>query len=397
MKLRKETILLIQPSLGPPGGAAGVAAWMIEALRGEYDITALTWHAVDVGCTNRYFGTSLRESDFTVLLPFPALRWLLDRAPIPLSLLKTQLLVRHAKRLHRKYNLLISASNEADLGRPGIQYVHFPAAFLPRPACDLRWYHGWPGALNAYRRLCRGISDNSTRLLKNNLTLVNSNWTGGKMREWHGIDSITLHPPIAGEFPTVPWPQRENGFVCIGRLSPEKEFDKVIDIVAALRARGYGPHLHLISGRDAYLSSYRTHIYQRVAENASWLTLHEDIARADLAALITTHRYGIHGMSEEHFGMAVAEMVRGGCIVFVPRGGGQVEIVGDQERLLYSTAEEAVDKISATIEDAARQLALRDVLEKRGALFSTERFVLEFRGIVRSFLEQRCNPDAATP
>src|SRR5690349_13583568 len=133
MKRRKETILLIQPSLGPPGGAAGVAAWMIEALRGEYDITVLTWDAVDVGHTNRYFGTSLRKSDFTALLPFPAQRWLVDRAPLPLTLLKMQLLVRRAKRLHRDYDLLISASNEADLGRPGIQYVHFPAAFLPRP------------------------------------------------------------------------------------------------------------------------------------------------------------------------------------------------------------------------------------------------------------------------
>ena len=45
---------------------------------------------------------------------------------------------------------------------------------------------------------------------------------------------------------------------------------------------------------------------------------------------MATHRYGIHGMREEHFGMAPAEMARAGAIVWVPRGGGQTEIVGGE-------------------------------------------------------------------
>ena len=38
----------------------------------------------------------------------------------------------------------------------------------------------------------------------------------------------------------------------------------------------------------------------------------------------------LHGMREEHFGMAPAEMARAGVIVWVPNGGGQMEIVGDE-------------------------------------------------------------------
>jgi glycosyltransferase involved in cell wall biosynthesis len=382
----RKAILIIQPSLQPPGGASGVAAWMIEALRAEYDLSILTWTAVDLQATNRYFSTSLRDSDFSVLLPFPALRRLLDRAPVPLTLLKTQLLMRHARLIHRRFDLLISASNEADLGCRGIQYVHFPAAFLPRPAADFRWYHGWTAALNAYRSLCRRVSEHSATRLNKNLTLVNSQWTGDKVREWHGIESITVYPPIAGEFAAVPWPERENGFVCIGRFSPEKELDKVINVVAALRTRGHETHLHLVGGRDAKVSSYYRHILRRVAENASWLFLHEDISRADLTALIAAHRYGIHGMSEEHFGMAIAEMLHGGCIVFVPRGGGQVEIVGGEERVLYSTPEEAVEKIAATLADPSLQLALREILKKHALQFSTERFTAQMRALVRDFL-----------
>jgi glycosyltransferase involved in cell wall biosynthesis len=382
----KKTVLLIQPSLDPPGGGNGLAAWIIQALRAEYDLTLLSWTPVDVEATNRYFGTSLGDSDFSVLLPFPALRWLLDRMPVPLTLLKMQLLVRRARLIRRGYDLLISASNEADLGCPGIQYVHFPAAFLPRPDVDLRWYHGWTSALDAYRRLCGRVSDHSTAPLKKNLTLVNSHWTGAMVRQWHGIESITVYPPIAGEFPAVPWTERKNGFVCIGRFSPEKEFDKVIDIVAELRARGHDTHLHLVGGRDARSSYYHAHVVRRVAENSSWVFLHEDLSRAELVDLIAQHRYGIHGMSEEHFGMAVAEMVRGGCIVFVPRGGGQIEIVGGEERLLYRTQEEAVEKITAALNDASLQLALRKSLQNQAALFSTEHFTVQMRALVRDFL-----------
>jgi glycosyltransferase involved in cell wall biosynthesis len=386
MQARRKTILIVQPSLQPHGGANGVAAWMIQALRDEYDLSIVTWTAVDVEATNRYFGTSLRDSDFSVLLPFAALRRLLDGSPIPLSLLKTQLLIRRARLIHGRYDLLISASNEADLGSQGIQYVHFPAAFLPRPVVDLRWYHGWTAALNAYRLLCRLISEHSTARLKKNLTLVNSQWTADKVRQWHGIDSITVYPPIAGEFAEVPWPERENGFVCIGRFSPEKEFDKVIDIVAALRARGHDTHLHLVGGRAAKINAYYRHILKRVAENASWLFLHEDISRVDLDTLIAAHRYGIHGMSEEHFGMAVAEMLHGGCIVFVPRGGGQVEIVGGEERVLYSTPEEAVEKITAILANPSLQLTLRESLQQHARQFTTERFTAQMRALVRDFL-----------
>ncbi|HEX9445384.1 MAG TPA: glycosyltransferase, partial [Candidatus Binatia bacterium] len=358
---------------------------MIEALRAEYDLSVLTWNPVDLEHTNRYFGTSLRASDFIALSPHPVLRRVLNGIPAPFTLLKMHLLLRLARRIRRGYDLLISASNEADLDCPSIQYVHFPAAFQPRPASDMRWYHHWTVGVNAYRYACRRISDYSPSRLKNNLTLVNSNWTGGKVRECHGIDSTTLYPPIAGEFPPVPWPERENGFVCVGRFAPEKELDKVIDIIAAVRSRGQDVHLHLIGGRDAHSSSYYFHIRRRIEQNASWVFLHEDIPRAELAGLVARHRYGIHGMSEEHFGMAVAEMVRAGCIVFVPRGGGQVEIVGDEERLLYRAPEEAAEKILQTLGDAERQRALREFLETRAVLFSTERFIARTREIVRLF------------
>src|SRR5262249_36777239 len=157
------------------------------------------------------------------------------------------------------------------------------------------------------------------------LTLANSDWTGERIRECHGIEAVTLYPPVTGIFPDVPWEDRSDGFVCIGRISPEKELDRVIDILAAARAASREIALHIVGTPDD--PAYTARIRRRVLENSSWVHLHENVSREELARVVSQNRYGIHGMAEEHFGMGIAEMIHAGSIVFVPRGGGQKEIV----------------------------------------------------------------------
>lgn len=382
-----KNILLVQPSLQPPGGGNGVAAWMIEALRHNYAIAVLTWMPIDLEAINRYYGTSIQASAFRICRISPVLRYVMDLIPVPFSLLKTSLLLRTAKQIAGQYDVVITVNNEADFGRRGIQYVHFPWAYQPRPPVDLRWYHFSPLLVDAYYRMCVYLCGFSFAGMKRNLTLVNSDWTGVKVRQRHGIDSQTLYPPVAGTFPAIPWETREDGFVCIGRISPEKELDKVIDILAAVRARGRDVHLHIVGSPDN--PRYYQHIARRARENAGWLFVDESLSRDQLVQLVARHRYGLHGMTEEHFGMAVAEMVQGGCIPFVPRGGGQVEIVGPEHHLSYETAEEAVAKIIRVLDDRSFQASLRAYLATRAELFSTDRFVHCVRDIVGQFVVTR--------
>ncbi|HEY2992570.1 MAG TPA: hypothetical protein VGM22_07145, partial [Methylomirabilota bacterium] len=96
----------------------------------------------------------------------------------------------------------------------------------------------------------------------------------------------------------------------------------------------------------------------------------------------------IHGMLEEHFGMAPAELVRAGCLVWVHDAGGQVEIV-DDPRLTYGSVEDAVAKIVATIRDPHETATLRKHLAERGAMFSTERFMREVRAAVEEAAARR--------
>ena len=57
-------ILLIQPSISPPGGGNGVAAWMLQSLKDLHDVTVLTWEPVDLDRINDFYGTTLRQTDF---------------------------------------------------------------------------------------------------------------------------------------------------------------------------------------------------------------------------------------------------------------------------------------------------------------------------------------------
>jgi glycosyltransferase involved in cell wall biosynthesis len=369
-------ILFLQPSLQPPGGGNGVAAWMLEALKDDHAVTAFTWAPVALDEMNRFWGTSLAPGDVRLLRVPARVRRLVDALPLPLSMLRTAVMLRIARRLRGQYDVPVTANNEADFGMVGVQYVHYPWNVFPRLQEDYRWYHLRP-LLAAYYRLCTGLSGFTPGGMHHNVTLVNSDWTGRLAQQRYGFASRTVYPPVTGAFPDVPWHAREPGFVCVGRISPEKELDRVIDIVTAVRRRVPEVTLHLVGTGDH--GAYHRRIAGRV--RAAGFTLHEDLSRGALAALVARQRYGIHGMREEHFGMAPAEMVRAGCVVWVPDGGGQVEIV-DDPRLVYGSVDEAIATILRVLRDPHEETTLRKHLAGRAPLFSAERFMVEVRQAV---------------
>jgi glycosyltransferase involved in cell wall biosynthesis len=375
-------VLLVQPSIAPPGGGNLVAAWMLEALRDEHRVTLLAWEAPDLAACNRFFGTSLRPGDFDLRLAPRIARRIGALTPTPLALVKHGLLLREARRLAPDYDLLVTADNEADFGRRGIQYVHYPKLDLERPAVDLRWYHGSRSLRALYHHLGRRVGRITAEGVRKNLTLVNSAFIAARIGALHGIEPIVLHPPVPGEFPAVPWEAREDGFVMVGRISPEKRIEDTVEILRRVRERETPVRLHVAGTDDD--RAYTARIRRLAAADGAWITLHENLARPDLVALLARQRYGIHAMADEHFGIAVAEMVRAGSIVFVPRTGGPIEIVGDDDRLLFGSPDEAAEKIGAVLRDPSRQASLRAHLARRAERFSAEAFVTRFREIVRS-------------
>lgn len=379
-----KRVLLVQPSLQPPGGGNGVAAWALQALATEHRVTVLSWEPVDVGPINRFFGTTLRGGDFDSIVVPRTWRLLLDHLPVPAMLLRLSLLMRHTRTVSAGFDVIFGFHNETDFGRRGIQYIHYPSYLRPRPSVDLRWYHATP-AVSMYYAFADGVAGFSLDRLKANLTLVNSNWTGERVRALLGGDPVTIYPPVEGTGSGLPWEERTTRFLAVGRISPEKEFDRLIRIVSRVRTVAPDMQLTIVGTSDRRSARAFQRLQAQARSLGNWVQFRNNISREELRGLMASHRYGIHGMREEHFGMAPAEMVSAGMIVWVPGGGGQTEIVGDEPALMYDTEEEAAGKIRTVLESNQEQERLRRLLAARTPLFSTDRFVREIRDLVRNW------------
>jgi hypothetical protein len=384
---RERRVLVVHPDMNASGGRNVVAAYTVEALKGGNEVTVLSWAPADLGALNSFYGTSLKSSELETRSAPLSLRVFAQLFPY-LTSFKYALLLRMCKKMRGEYDVMISLNNESDFGQRGIQYVHDPPYWLsatqgrPRFSLELLSPRNIWSMFKGRQRPWMLVAGFSYDRMRSNLTLVNSRWTGGKVENLYGMRCLTVYPPVPGPFPDSPWEGRENGFVCIGRIAPWKRIEKLIEIIEAVRSQIRDVHLHIIGTTEDRI--YRMKLL-RLAQGSTWLHLSENVSRKELVRLVSRHRYGIHGMVNEPFGIAVAEMLHGGCIVFVPRNGGPKEIVGGDERLLYETNEEAVRKILRVMKNRDEQRSILRHLRSRKALYSTESFVKRIREIVTLF------------
>src|SRR5579871_3381488 len=192
----KPRVLISHPRLVPRGGGNVVAAWTLQALRSEFDVSLATLEPVKFEALNLSFGTELRSEDFHVHIAPAKYQTVLRSLPTRGALLGIALTMRWAQEMDRQkhYDVLFSTENEVDFHRRGIQYIHHPWLFLPRPEQEIRWYHRLPGVLPLYRRSCLALSRATVAGLGSNLTLANSRFVAGRFRKLYGADAEVVHP-----------------------------------------------------------------------------------------------------------------------------------------------------------------------------------------------------------
>lgn len=358
-------ILVIHRDLMLKGGAEAVCMNAIEALQEEHSVTLVTTIEPDVDELNEYYHTTVSEESLAIDVFFPG-RALASRLPVDIELLQWSLFHRYVRRLGRKFDIVVNTT-ASDIAFPyvTVQYIHNPRPFDVHspPASNLGRY--------AFYKICEQISGFDKELFYGDIILTNSEWTSQRIREYYGCSSKVVHPPVAvNQFHKVPWEERESGFVSIGRIEPSKNILENIEILLEIRQLGHEVHYHIVgpSGDKTY--------YERVKEESQkydYIHLEGEVSREELIDLICTHRYGIHGKNQEHFGMAVAEMVAGGMIPFVPDDGGQCDVVGSCAELIYSSPEEAVEKIHSLLlrPENAKQIRHRIINQEK---FSRDKF-----------------------
>jgi glycosyltransferase involved in cell wall biosynthesis len=371
-------VLVLHPSLKSPGGSSCLTAWALQALRGDFEVTLLSWTGVEVGHLKATYGTDLRTGDFTLVLPPAWLCRTFALSPIRLGLLRSGLLQKHARALdaRERFDLIVSTDDVIDVHRHAVQYVHYPWIFYPRPGDSYEWYHLAP-VMRLYRAGIDRFCELSTARMAANTTLTNSAWTALRIAEWYGTKAQVIHPPVAVERAGLPWEKRIDTFTTIGRIAPVKQIVETIDIIETVRARGHEVSLLICGQRDD--GRYERRLREMAAARP-WIELLVDAPRNTMLDRVGACRYGLHAMPHEHFGIAVAEMVRLGLVCFAQADGGTAEILGGDHRLLFESPEQAVEKICAVVEEQENLAAIRTKLAKQSEAFSAQRFVDEFRG-----------------
>ncbi len=386
----RPRVAVIHPQLRHGGSETG-PLWAIEALKGEYDVELITGGRVDLEQLNAYYGTHHRGGEFTI-----------HEVQMPLGLHRTArfaglrgaLFTRECRRLAPSFDVVTSHYNPCDLGVAHIQFVAdfsfapgLQARLDPDTMVHGRWWYGDSILRRAYLGFCHRLAPANAENWKHNVTVANSSWTAGLLEEKFGLRVRKVQfPPVPGSFPAVPWNEREDGFVWVGRVVPEKRLDEVIHILHQVRRHKSKVHLHILGPLDG--SPYAKRILELAARHHDWVHTEGLVTGQAKRELMARHKFGINDCRREAFGIAVAELVKAGCITFVPKGGGQTEIV-DHPMLTFTDKDDAVSKILAVLSGTALREELSDHLRTRAARLSTERFMSTIRQLVSDFLKEK--------
>jgi glycosyltransferase involved in cell wall biosynthesis len=369
------------------GGSEARVMWLIEALKRDYEITVITTGGWDLVALNAFYGTKVSEADVTVRI-----------APIPWPLRNFQAAAvrgacyqRFARQVAGEYDVRISAYNTTDWGLPAI---HFIADFSWHREIREKLHPPSPGFIyrdsilrKAYLQLARTFGSPSGRdVLRDDLIVANSRWTASLLELSCGVAGAeVVYPSVWTEFPNVPWEEKEQAFVVIGRIAPEKRVERAIAILDAVRKRGFSIRLHLC-GRVAS-DLYGQSISRLCREHADWIVCEGQVSGVKKAQILTQCRFGIQTCGAESFGISVAEMVKAGAVVFAPNDGGQTEVL-NHPNLLFAGVDEAVNKICAILSSRDKQVAMHNHLSRRSEMFSAARFMEEARTqIKRSIID----------
>lgn len=390
-------IAIVHWNLMALGGAEAVAVNAIESLQDEHDLTLLTLTRPEWETLNEYFNAAV---DPVEVRP-PSHPGLMHAAGSIVSRfdgLRESVLCRYAQSISNEFDLIVSTRDECCIDGPSLQYIHFPRYGLSASEMKITDFHDITdstikqfaidaGLLRPYYGLCYRLSGFDRSSYRPTKLLTNSEWTATVLEELYDVRPTVVYPPVDLDgFENVPWTARENGFVCVGRISPDKNVLRTIEVIARLRADGHDVHLHVVgpgSGGEYYRRVEKT------AERYDFVHLHGRLPREELKELLCTHRYGIHGKDNEHFGMVVAEFLAAGMIPFVPDSGGQRELVENGTRLRYRSGDDAVEKIGAVLADPSRQTRLKPDPERIRTSFGRGRFQRELRSHVEAVLTRQ--------
>lgn len=380
---------VVHDYLNSGGGAESVCMTICDTLEEDHTVELITLENPDISYLNEQFNTSVSKT--SVKIPSKqiiSLNNLLDfieqLSSKSLLVLKKSIFYQYIKYIESNYDLMFVTKGEINLSTDSIHYIH-----CPKDALGSEGYKRTipiqvedDSVKRLYHKICSRIAGYSTEQMGNQLVLANSKWTKELTDTLYMTDSKVVYPPIETENnQKVPWIEREEGFVMIGRITPDKRIMESIEVIEWLNSRGHNVHLHIIGAENdlPYCREVR-----KKSDQLDYVFLEGRVPREKLLKIMRCHKYGIHMKSPEPFGMVVAEMVSSGIIPFVPRSGGQKEILNNK-LLTFGNISEAKSCIESILSDKKIQKEIRtDLSVERFSKRNFEKEINKYVDMVRT-------------
>jgi glycosyltransferase involved in cell wall biosynthesis len=383
-------VVVVHSNVDAMGGAENHCVRVLSLLQKRFDDITLvhTGGALDADRIFRWCGIRLDPDRVRFVSAAPKSAFLQKfLKPVMFSYAAA---LHKSRALSRDASLVVGTFGECPIDHPRLlQSIHVPLFFYDRESLGYLGFNDPRATRHAMRAayiiLSRLLSGWSRAAVVKPTTITNSHWTReqferhygpGSARTIHHGASVSLSPSDSAY---LPFSARENNFVILGRVVPNKRVDLAISIVERLREQ----HSHdvglRIIGRAA--PEYEQEVRALMA-GRPWIEWHSDLTRTTLEQLIARQKWGLHCYRFEHYGLAPAELQHLGCITFVPDFGGQTEIITDP-RLRYTDMDDAVAKIDAILRAprAAHDEILAD-MARNNAMHSVHHFEQEFLDLI---------------
>lgn len=364
------TVAILHPDFEYKGGGEAVCLHTVKAVQERYSSANIRIYAKskpNLRELANYFGINLdlqKVELVTISKVWP------QTISSNLQLLQKALYHRKIhQEMQEDLDLVISTQNEFTVQIPSAQYIHTPRPpFIPQPSGPIE---------RIYSKLCKEISGFEKMSKTPTHLIANSEYTAKKVRQIYEKEPSVVYPPVdCSKVDDIPWDQKENGFVVVGRISPVKRTLQAIKTIQAVVNEGYDTHLHVIGPEGD--SKYTQRVVEK-AEKLNYVHLEGELnhSNRNYQEMIQEHRYAISHCVES-FGISIAEAAAAGTLPFVVNEGGQTEIIQSEE-LIFSDDHVAIEKISTVLDNEQLQKRLHDRLPDVKKRFGRSRFKTELQ------------------
>lgn len=233
---------------------------------------------------------------------------------------------------------------------------------------------------------------NRIKLSRFNWLICNSEFTKKFVDRTYGVKSEVVYPPVDVE--KFKSGKKENMILSVGRFFAPlqaKKQEVLINVFTKMKIPGW--RLVLIGGVEKGLVDRVTELRALAGKNpveiitdVKFETLREYYSRSKIYWHAAGFGENLEQFPEraEHFGISTVEAMSAGCVPIVFAGGGQKEIVdNEQTGFLWNDTNELVSMTRKMVEDEHRRKLVAGRAVKSSIQFSKEKFFQNLERLLR--------------